>query len=167
MELLKIRALKELFSFIPTIKQFKIIQNNKCLNNKLNILDFNKKMYFKNKIKNYQFDTIIKYFNQFKKDFGKMIKNEREIIDLFFYELSEKGNFYLKICDNNFNKVIQSIYFKDNLNIEIEYLIKEMIPKILLVKYNRFTKKTIEVFKDSNIRRNFIVCLSCKTNTNL
>ena len=67
MELLKIPLLEELLSFIPNKKGFKIIQYNKCLNNKLNILSLKKKKYFKNKIKNYQFDTIIKYFNKFKK----------------------------------------------------------------------------------------------------
>ena len=96
-------------------------------------------MYFKNKIKNYQFDTIIKYFNQFKKDFGKMIKDE-EITDLLFYGLSQKENFYLKLYDNEFNKIIESIYFNENLNIEIEYLTKELMARILLVKDNKFTK---------------------------
>ena len=38
MELYKNTVLEELFTFIPSIKKFKIIQNNKWLNNKLNIL---------------------------------------------------------------------------------------------------------------------------------
>ena len=38
MELYKNTMLEELFIFIPSIKKFKIIQNNKWLNNKLNIL---------------------------------------------------------------------------------------------------------------------------------
>ena len=105
----------------------------------MNILDFNKKKYFKNKLKNYQFDTIIKYFNQIKSDFGKMIKDE-EIIDLLFYGLSQKENFYIKLCDNEFNKIIESNYFNENLNIEIEYLTKEMIPRILLVKTTNLKK---------------------------
>ena len=46
----------------------------------------------------------------------------------------------LKLYDNEFNKIIESIYFNENLNIEIEYLTKELMARILLVKDNKFTK---------------------------
>ena len=68
-----------------------------------------------------------------------MIKDE-EITDLLFYGLSQKENFNLKLYDNEFNKIIESIYFNENLNIEIEYLTKELMARILLVKDNKFTK---------------------------
>ena len=142
-KLLKIKSkyiLEELFNFVfPTLK-FNIIYGARELNNKLKILYLKKMNFFKNKINNYQFNNIIEYINQFKKDFSKYIKDEIELNDFLFYGLSQKENFYLKLCDNEFNKIIKSIYFNENLNIEIEYLTKELMARILLVKDNKFTK---------------------------
>ncbi len=144
---LKIPILEEIFSFIPLKKKLQIIEVNKYLNNKLTILKLKKRLYFKNKIKNYEFDRVIKYYFQFKKDFGKIMKDENEIKDLLFYGLSQKENFYLKLDDNHFNKLIKNNYFQRNINIEIEHLTKEMIPRILLIKHNKFKQKTLKVLE--------------------
>ena len=70
-KLLKIKSmniLENLFEFVfPTLK-FNIIYGARELNNKLNILYLKKKNFFKNKINNYQFNNIIEYNNQFKKE---------------------------------------------------------------------------------------------------
>ena len=58
----------------------------------------------------------------------------------YFMDYHKKKIFYLKLYDNEFNKIIESIYFNENLNIEIEYLTKELMARILLVKDNKFTK---------------------------
>ena len=60
----------------------------------------------------------------------------------------------LKLYDNEFNKIIESIYFNENLNIEIEYLTKELMARILLVKDNKFTKNIRTTWRNIN----FIFC---------
>ena len=40
------------------------------------------------------------------------------------------------------------LYFKENIRITIDKLINENIPKILLIKDNIWTNKTIKTFED-------------------
>jgi len=151
MKLLKIKSkylIQNLFNFISPSLKLHIIYQNKNLNDKLDILYLKKRNFFKNKITNYQFNKIKEYRNQFKKDFDKHFKDENELSDFFYYGLSQKNNFNIKISDNNTFSLINHIYFEENLNIEIEDLTKEKIPRILLIEYNKFNKKALEVFNE-------------------
>ena len=44
--------------------------------------------------------------------------------------------------------MINNLYFKKNIRINIDDLIEENIPKILLIKDNKLTNKAIKTFKD-------------------
>ena len=96
----------------------------------------------KNKIKYYEFDYVSEYLNKFNNDFKRIIKSE-EIEDLLLYGLSKKDNFYLKISDKFFIKLINNPYFRENLNIEIED-----IPRILLISNNELNGKALKIFKE-------------------
>ena len=151
MKLLKINSkyvLQELFKFISPTLKYHIISKNQILNDKLDILYSKKRNFFKNKIKNYKFNNIIEYNTQFKKDFGKSIKNEKDLNDFLYYGLSQKKNFYIQLSDKNFSSLINNNYFEENLNIEIEDLIKEIIPRIVLIRFNNFSQKALEVFQE-------------------
>ena len=91
------------------------------------------------------------FINKFKKIWTNDKKWKR---NYRFYGLSQKENFNLKLYDNEFNKIIESIYFNENLNIEIEYLTKELMARILLIKDNKFTKNIRTIWR--NIK--FIFC---------
>ena len=108
MKLSKIHSLiglNELFSFIQEELKFKIIENNKFCNKRLDILFHIKRYICKEKIKYYEFNNINEYFTQFVNDFQN-INNEEEIKEIFFYGLSKNENFYLKISDKYFNLLI-------------------------------------------------------------
>ena len=51
--------------------------------------------------------------------------------------MSKKRNFYIKLSDKDFLSLINNNYFKENLNIEIDNLINEIIPKIPSIKDNK------------------------------
>ena len=87
-------GLNELFSFIKEELKFKIIENNKYYNQRLNILFNIKRNFCREKIKYYDFNGINEYFTQFKDDLKNIIK-EKEINELFFYALSKKENFFI------------------------------------------------------------------------
>ena len=44
--------------------------------------------------------------------------------------------------------MISNLYFKKNIRINLDDLIEENIPKILLIKDNKLTNKAIKTFKD-------------------
>ena len=114
MKLLKIKSkylIQNLFNFISPSLKLHIIYQNKNLNDKLDILYLKKRNFFKNKITNYQFNKIKEYRNQFKKDFDKHFKDENELSDFFYYGLSQKNNFNIKISDNNTFSLINHIYY--------------------------------------------------------
>ena len=115
----------ELFTFIPNELILQIIKVNSFLSQQF--LYSEKKKLSEKKIKYYEFDYVSEYLNKFNNDFKRIIKSE-EIEDLLLYGLSKKDNFYLKISDKFFIKLINNPYFRENLNIEIED-----IPRILLI----------------------------------
>ena len=85
-------VLSELFSFLPQTRQTSIIKYNKFLNSKLEIIKLTKTIFFKERIKNYEFNYIEEYLNKFKEDFNELIKEE-ELDDLVYNSLSKKKNF--------------------------------------------------------------------------
>ncbi len=54
----------------------------------------------------------------------------------------------MRLSDEYFNLMINNSYFKENISINIDDLIEENIPKILLIKDNKLTNKAIKTFKD-------------------
>ena len=88
-------VLSELFSFLPQTRKTSIIRYNKFLNSKFETLKLIKTKFFKERIKNYEFNYIEEYLNKFKEDFNELIKEE-ELYDLFYNSLSKKKNFYIK-----------------------------------------------------------------------
>ncbi len=134
--------------FIPQKKKFQIIKGDRFLNKKLDILTYRKKQLFKEKINNYDFNYVNEYLIQFKTDFNKIINDEEELKDLLYYGLSKKKNFYIKLSDQDLYLLIDNIHFQDNISIETGDLTKEIIPRMLLIKDNKFTKKTLKVFEE-------------------
>ena len=151
MKLSKIHSLiglNEVFSFIKEELKFKIIEYNKYLNKRFDILINIKRNFCKEKIKYYEFNDVNEYFTQFKDDLQNIIKEE-EIKELFFYGLSKNENFYLKLSDKDFNSLIDNNpYFENNLNIEIYDLTKEILPRYSLIKENQLTDKALKIFKE-------------------
>ena len=101
--IIKIRSqfvLSELFSFVPKKRQIKIMKYNKFLNSKLEIIKLTKTIFFKERIKNYEFNYVEEYLNKFKEDFNELIKEE-ELCDFFYNSLSKKRililNYQIKI----------------------------------------------------------------------
>ena len=88
-------VLSELFSFLPQKREISIIKYNKFLNSKSETFKLIKINFFKERIKNYEFNYIEEYLNKFKEDFNELIKEE-ELYDLFYNSLSKKKNFYIK-----------------------------------------------------------------------
>ena len=85
-------VLSELFSFLPQERQTSIIKNNKFLNLKFETLKLIKTNFFKERIKNYEFNYIEEYLNKFKEDYNEFIKEE-ELYDLVYNCLSKKKKF--------------------------------------------------------------------------
>ena len=86
-------VLSELFSFTQK-RQISIIKYNKFLNSKLETLKLIKTKFFKERIKNYEFNYIEEYLNKFKEDYNELIKEE-ELYDLVYNSLSKKKIFIL------------------------------------------------------------------------
>ena len=120
--------IQELFSFIKENKKLKIIKYNLFLLNKLDlsIKDY-KISFFKTIIENYDCLSIKNYYQEFKKDFNSI--NEEELKDLLLNCLSKNQNFNLRLLDEYFNLMINNLYFKKNIRINIDDLIEENIPK--------------------------------------
>ena len=89
-------VLSELFSFIPQKRHISIIKYNKFLNLKFETLKLIKTNFFKERIKNYEFNYIEEYLNKFQEDFNLFIKEE-ELCDLFYNDLSKKKEFLSSI----------------------------------------------------------------------
>ena len=128
-------VLSELFSFIPKKQITNIILNNNYLNSKLETIKSIKTNFFKERIKNYEFNYVEEYLNKFKEDFNELIKKE-EFNDLVYNCLSKTKNFYIKLSDKYFLFLINNNYFNEHLSIEIDNLLNEIIPKIPLIKDN-------------------------------
>ena len=103
----------ELFSFIKENQKFKLIKGNSFLNKNLNLTIKEYKMFFfKKKIEGYHFYYINDYYQKFKKDFISIINNEDELVELLLNCLSQNENFELKISDENFNMILNNLYFQ-------------------------------------------------------
>jgi len=135
-------GIKEVLNFIPKERISKIIKENKYLYKQLNVLTDKKRNYYEKIIKNYEFNYVNEYLNKFQNDF-KTIIEEDKIEDFLFYGLSKKNNFYLKLSDIYFNKLINNFYFDNNLSIEIED-----IEKISLIKNNNLIEKAVRIFEE-------------------
>ena len=85
-------VLSELFSFLTQKRQTSIIKYNKFLNLKFETLKLIKTKFFKERIKNYEFNYVEEYLNKFKEDFNELIKEE-ELYDLVYNCLSKKKEF--------------------------------------------------------------------------
>ncbi len=140
-------VLSQLFSFVPIKRQITIIKYNKFLNSQLETIKLIKTIFFKERIKNYEFNYVEEYLNKFKEDFNEFIKEEE--FDYFFYNsLSKKKNFYLKFSDKDFFSLINNNYFNENLSIETDNLLNEIIPKIPLIKDNKLTEEILNILKN-------------------
>ena len=140
--------IQELFSYIEENKKLKIIKYNLLLLNKLDLSIKDYKISFYQKIiENYDCLFIKNYYQEFKKeDFNSI--NDEELKELLLNCLSKNQNFNLSLLDEYFNLMINNLYFKNNIRINIDDLIEENIPKILLIKDNKLTNKAIKTFKD-------------------
>ena len=140
-------VLSELFSFLPQERQTSIIQNNKFLNLKFETLKLIKSNFFKERIKNYEFNYIEEYLNKFKEDYNELIKEE-ELYNMFYNSLSKTKNYYLLLSDKDFFSLIKNNYFNEHLSIEIDNLLNEIIPKIPLIKDNKLTEEILNILKN-------------------
>ena len=83
-------VLSELFSFIPKNKQITIIKYNKFLNSKLEIIKLTKTIFFKERIKNYEFNYVEEYLNKFKEDLMNLLKKKNYVISfIILYQKKE------------------------------------------------------------------------------
>ena len=78
--------------------------------------------FFKNKLQTYNYFYIKTYWNQFQNDFKGIIN--KDSYNLFLNILSKMKNFNLKLNDEDFNSLIDNLYFKKNAHIIIEGLNK-------------------------------------------
>ena len=139
--------IQELFSFIKENKKLKIIKYNLFLLNKLDLsINDYKISFYQTIIENYDCLSIKNYYQEFKKDINSI--NDEELKELLLNCLSKNQNFNLRLLDEYFNLMINNLYFKKNIRINIDDLIEENIPKILLIKDNKLTNKAIKTFKD-------------------
>jgi hypothetical protein len=138
---------QELFSFIPSKRKFKIIKYNSFLHNKLDlsIIDY-KQFFFQFKIEEYNYSNIYDYWIKFKNDFKDII--DENSYELFINCLSNKKDFILSLSDKDFNVMINNSNNKDNIFVEIEEMIIDDIPKILLIKDNKLTNKMNKILKE-------------------
>ena len=124
MKLLTIKpnVLQDLLSYVNKKRKLKIIKYNKYLKQKLDISNNDyKKLFFKNKLKKYDYCYIKTYWNQFQNDFKEIINNDS--YDFFLNVLSTIKNFNLKLNDEDFNSLINNSYFKNNARIIIEKIL--------------------------------------------
>ena len=108
-------VLSELFSFTQK-RQISIIKYNKFLNSKLETIKSNKTIFFKERIKNYEFNYVEEYLNKFKEDYNELIKEE-ELHNMFYNCLSKTKNYYLLLSDKDFFSLIKNNYFNEHLSI--------------------------------------------------
>ena len=66
----------------------------------------------------------------------------------FIIVYQKKKNFYIKLSDKDFFSLINNNYFNEHLNIEIDNLLNEIIPKIPLIKNNKLTEEILNILKN-------------------
>ena len=64
----------------------------------------------------------------------------------FIIVYQKKKNFYIKLSDKDFFSLINNNYFNEHLNIEIDNLLNEIIPKIPLIKDYKLTEEILNIF---------------------
>ena len=133
--------LRELFSFISIKRKFKIVKYNNSLKKKLNLTinDFSK-FYAQNKTKKYHFIYVKNYIEKLKNDFNHIINKE----DLIINGITRNINFDLKLTDEYFSNILNDNYFANNVRINLDDLCNDEIPRMILIKNNRFTEKLLK-----------------------
>ena len=145
LEFHSIYLIRELFTFIPKNKQFKLNKYNSYLIKILQLKDDFQTLNFQKKIEKYDWFYIKDYYDEFYKDFNSIIQNEK-INQIFYNCLSKKKNFDLNILDDKFDLMINNTYFKQKIRINMDDI---KIPKLSLIKDNKFIDKLIQILKDS------------------
>jgi hypothetical protein len=83
-------VLSELFSFLPQKREISIIKYNKFLNLKSETFKLIKIHFFKERIKNYEFNYIEEYLNKFKEDLMNLLKKKNYVISfIILYQKKE------------------------------------------------------------------------------
>ena len=142
-------SIHELFSFLSEKRKFKLSKYNLFLNNKLDLSILDYKTYtFLKKIENYNFPYSNNYIKQLKKDYNYMFTNEEELNKVIINCLLKKENFNISLSDINFDLFIKNNLIENNININTEDLIKENIPRLLLIKDDKLTEKAIKTFEN-------------------
>ena len=163
MKLLTIKpnVLQDLFSYLKNKRKFKIIKYNKYLNKKLNISnDDYKELLFENKLQTYDYFYIKTYWNQFQNDFKGIIN--KDSYNIFLNILSKIKNFNLKLNDEDFNSLIDNLYFKKNAHIIIEDLNESDIKFGL-----DYMKEHLNDFKNNINMYNFLILINKIKDINL
>ena len=149
MKILKIHSkylIIELFSFVMDNRKFKIIKHNSSLIKKLDLTIEDFKFNFFHKIINkLNYFYIKNYFEHFQEYYKSYFKNKVELKKNIISALSKKENFTVKINDEYLDIILNSLYFKENIRIDLS---DTEIPKLLLVKGNQLTNESIEIFKN-------------------
>ena len=140
---------QQLFTFVSEKRKLQITKNNLFLNKKLDlsIIDY-KSFFFLKKIKNYNFPYTNNYIEQIRKEFNDIIKDETELNELVINCLSKNKKFNLSFSDINFDLFINNPNIEYNICLNTEDLIKENIPKISLIKDNKFSNKAFIEFQN-------------------
>ena len=151
MKLFKIKSPfihQQLFSFISTRRKLNIIKYNFFLNQKLELSQINyKEFFFQQKMKKYEnYSYICNYWLQFQNDFKNII--EKNSYQIFLNSLSKLENFILKLTDKDFKLMINNIYFKENVRIDLENMYKVRFPKMILIKEGQLIDKIIKILKE-------------------
>ena len=142
-------SIHELFSFLSEKRKFKLSKYNLFLNNKLDLSILDYKTYtFLKKIENYNFPYSNNYIIQLKKDYNDMFTNDEELNKVIINCLLKKENFNISFSDINFDSFIKNNLIENNININTEDLIKENIPRLLLIKNDKLTEKAIKTFEN-------------------
>ena len=156
MKLLTIKpnVLQDIFSYIKNKRKLKIIKYNKYLKKKLDISNNDyEELFFKNKLKTYNYFYINTYWNQFQNDFKGIIN--KDSYNSFLNILSTIKNFNLKLNDKDFNLLINNSYFKKNARIIIENL-NELDEKYEL----DYMKEHLNDFKNNINLYNFLILIN-------
>ncbi len=142
-------SFQQLFSFISEKRKLQITKNNYFLNKKLDlsIIDY-KSFFFLKKIQNYNFPYTNNYIEQLKKEYNSIIKDETELNELIINCLSKNKKFILSFSDINFDLFIKNTHIEYNFCLNTEDLIKENIPRLLLIKNDKLTEKAIKTFEN-------------------
>ena len=142
-------SIYELFSFLSEKRKFQLSKHNLFLNNKLDLSILDYKTYIiSKKIKNYNFPYSNNYIKQLKEDYNNMFINDNELNKVILNSLLKNQNFNISFSDINFDLFIKNNLIENNININTEDLIKENIPRLLLIKNDELTEKAIKTFEN-------------------